>query len=63
MRIGNAPVSWGIYEAAMSVGNEYPFEKLLGEIAEAGYEGTGLGLMATSPPTRSSSTQRSAASG
>lgn len=43
MRIGNAPVSWGIYEAAMSTGNDYPFERLLGEIAEAGYEGTELG--------------------
>lgn len=40
MRVGNAPVSWGVYEADRP---NPPFGKVLDAIAEAGYEGTELG--------------------
>jgi inosose dehydratase len=43
MRVGNAPVSWGIYEAAMGVAPAFPPEDVLQAIARAGYEGTELG--------------------
>ena len=42
MRVGNAPVSWGIFEIAELTG-DLPFERVMDEIAEAGYEGTELG--------------------
>lgn len=42
MRIGNAPVSWGIFEIEGLSGN-YPFGHVMDEIAAAGYEGTELG--------------------
>jgi len=40
MRVGNAPVSWGVYEADR---DNPPFSRVLDEIAAAGYEGTELG--------------------
>lgn len=40
MRVGNAPVSWAVYEADRP---NPPFAKVLDEIAAAGYEGTELG--------------------
>jgi inosose dehydratase len=40
MRIGNAPVSWGVYDPA---GKNPPFGEVLDQIAKAGYEGTELG--------------------
>ncbi|MDX2160399.1 MAG: TIM barrel protein [bacterium] len=42
IRVGNAPVSWGIYEFEAST-PAFPFERVLDEIAEAGYAGTELG--------------------
>src|SRR5262245_45915017 len=41
MLVGNAPVSWGVYEAG--VATNPPFARILDAIAEAGYEGTELG--------------------
>jgi inosose dehydratase len=40
IRVGNAPVSWGVYEADRP---NPPFGRILDEIAGAGYEGTELG--------------------
>jgi inosose dehydratase len=40
IRVGNAPVSWGVYEADRP---NPPFARILDEIARAGYEGTELG--------------------
>jgi len=40
LRVGNAPVSWGVYEADRP---NPPFGRILDEIARAGYEGTELG--------------------
>jgi inosose dehydratase len=40
MRVGNAPVSWGVYEADRP---NPPFAQVLDAIARAGYEGTELG--------------------
>ena len=40
IRVGNAPVSWGVYEADRP---NPPFDRILDEIARAGYEGTELG--------------------
>jgi inosose dehydratase len=40
IRVGNAPVSWGVYEADRP---NPPFGRILDEIARAGYEGTELG--------------------
>jgi inosose dehydratase len=40
MRVGNAPVSWGVYEADRP---NPPFGDVLDAIARAGYEGTELG--------------------
>jgi inosose dehydratase len=42
MRIGNAPVSWGIFEI-VGLSSDFPFQQVMDEIAEAGYEGTELG--------------------
>lgn len=42
MRVGNAPVSWGIFEVAGLSGN-LPYQLVMDEIAAAGYEGTELG--------------------
>ena len=40
IRVGNAPVSWGVYEAHLP---NPPFAQVLDAIAAAGYEGTELG--------------------
>jgi inosose dehydratase len=40
IKVGNAPVSWGVYEADRP---NPPFARILDEIAAAGYEGTELG--------------------
>ena len=40
IRVGNAPVSWAVYEADRP---NPPFARVLDQIAEAGYEGTELG--------------------
>jgi len=40
IRVGNAPVSWGVYEADRP---NPPFGRILDEIAGSGYEGTELG--------------------
>jgi inosose dehydratase len=42
IKVGNAPVSWGVMEVA-DWGEQIPYGKVLDEIAEAGYEGTELG--------------------
>lgn len=40
LRVGNAPVSWAVYEADRP---NPPFSRILDEIAASGYEGTELG--------------------
>jgi inosose dehydratase len=40
LKVGNAPVSWGVYEADRP---NPPYGRILDEIAQAGYEGTELG--------------------
>jgi inosose dehydratase len=42
IKVGNAPVSWGVMEVA-GWGEQIAFSKVLDEIAEAGYAGTELG--------------------
>ena len=42
IRVGNAPVSWGVMEVA-GWGKQIPYPQLLDEIKEAGYAGTELG--------------------
>lgn len=42
IKVGSAPVSWGIMEVE-GWGDQTPFSKVLDEIAQAGYEGTELG--------------------
>ena len=42
IKVGNAPVSWGVMEVA-DWGEQIPYRKVLDEIAEAGYAGTELG--------------------
>src|SRR5688572_25737526 len=42
IRVGNAPVSWGVMEVA-GWGDQIPFRKVLDEIAASGYAGTELG--------------------
>lgn len=42
MLIGNAPVSWGVFEVE-SGGAQLPWPRVLDEIASTGYEGTELG--------------------
>ena len=48
IRIGNAPVSWGVYEADRP---NPPFARVLDDIAAAGYEGTELGPYGYLPTT------------
>ena len=48
-RVGNAPVSWAVYEAHLP---NPPFETVLDAIAEAGYDGTELGPFGYLPTTR-----------
>lgn len=50
IRVGNAPVSWGVYEASRPTNP--PFGQVLDAIAAAGYDGTELGpygYLPTSP--------------
>ena len=42
IKVGNAPVSWGVMEVDRW-GGQTPYRKVLDEIAEAGYAGTELG--------------------
>jgi len=42
IKVGNAPVSWGVMEVA-GWGEQIPYAKVMDEIAEAGYAGTELG--------------------
>jgi inosose dehydratase len=42
IKVGNAPVSWGVMEVA-DWGEQIAYSKVLDEIAEAGYAGTELG--------------------
>jgi inosose dehydratase len=42
IKVGNAPVSWGVMEVA-GWGEQVPYGKVLDEIAAAGYTGTELG--------------------
>ena len=42
IKVGNAPVSWGVMEVA-GWGEQIPYTQVLTEIAEAGYAGTELG--------------------
>lgn len=42
IKVGNAPVSWGVMEVA-GWGEQIPYSRVLDEIAEAGYAGTELG--------------------
>ena len=42
MRVGNAPISWGVCEIP-GWGPQLPYERVLDEMARAGYEGTELG--------------------
>lgn len=42
IKVGNAPVSWGVMEVA-GWGEQIPYGKVLDQIAEAGYTGTELG--------------------
>lgn len=42
IKVGNAPVSWGVMEVA-GWGGQVPYGQVLDEIAEAGYAGTELG--------------------
>lgn len=48
-RIGNAPVSWAVYEAHLE---NPPFASVLDAIAASGYEGTELGPYGYLPTTR-----------
>ena len=43
IRVGNAPVSFGIYEPGFGATKQLPYPAVLDQIAEAGYEGTELG--------------------
>jgi inosose dehydratase len=50
MRVGNAPVSWGIFEIA-GLSADLPYTRVMDEIAEAGYAGTELGPWSYYPTT------------
>lgn len=43
IRIGNAPVSWGVFSATPEEGVNLDYHQVMDEIALAGYEGTELG--------------------
>ncbi len=43
IRVGNAPVSFGIFEPGFGETKQLPWTRVLDAIAEAGYEGTELG--------------------
>ena len=42
IQVANAPISWGIMEH-VEYPKEYPYARVLDELAEAGYRGTELG--------------------
>jgi inosose dehydratase len=43
LRVGNAPCSWGTLEFDEAKGEQIPFDRMLDELAGAGYTGTELG--------------------
>ena len=43
LMVGNAPCSWGTLEFDEAKGEQIPFDRMLDELAEAGYTGTELG--------------------
>lgn len=43
LRVGNAPCSWGTLEFVEAQGEQIPFDRMLDELAGAGYTGTELG--------------------
>lgn len=47
--VGNAPCSWGTLEFDAAKGEQIPFDRMLDELAEAGYTGTELGDWAYMP--------------
>jgi inosose dehydratase len=52
LQVGNAPCSWGTLEFDEAKGEQIPFDRMLDELAEAGYTGTELGdwgYMPTAP--------------
>ena len=60
MLIGNAPVSWGVFEVE-SGGAQLPWPQVLDEIAATGYVGTELGpygYLPTDPPTLAEELQK-----
>lgn len=60
-RIGNAPCSWGTLEFDQSKGEPVAFDRMLDELAEAGYTGTELGdwgYMPTDPVRLRSALER-----
>ncbi len=48
IKVGNAPVSWGVMEVA-GWGEQIPYRQMLDEITEAGYAGTELGPLGYFP--------------
>lgn len=48
MRVGNAPISWGVCEIP-GWGPQLPYQRVLAEMARAGYEGTELGPLGYMP--------------
>jgi len=48
IKVGNAPVSWGVMEVA-GWGDQVPYPKVLDEISKAGYAGTELGPLGYFP--------------
>ena len=47
--VGNAPCSWGTLEFDAAKGEQIPFDRMLDELADAGYTGTELGDWAYMP--------------
>jgi len=43
LKVGNAPCSWGTLEFDEAKGEQIPFDRMLDELAAAGYTGTELG--------------------
>src|ERR1035438_16904 len=43
LMVGNAPCSWGTLEFDEAKGEQIPYDRMLDELAEAGYTGTELG--------------------
>ena len=43
IRVGNAPVSFAVYDAAAEAKGGWPWSRFLDEVASAGYQGTELG--------------------